>query len=236
MQSISQRDGRGRASLGRGSANAYAGSEPCPRSRRSSRRAGATSSSSRATTVRPGSISSGSSFGRAPCGRLPSSWPSGCERHSIEAVCGPLVEGAYVALMVAERLGVPFTYAERFDERRPRRALLRSLPGSGATSRGRARPTCRSRQRRRQRGLGGEGDVRRPARMRCGPGGDRHAGRARGACRAVRCGDRRSRSRRSSRCPTRSGQPPSARSARPASRCRGSRGLRSRHRRRSCRR
>ena len=37
-------------------------------------------------------------------------------RHSIEAVCGPLVEGAYVALMVAEHLGVPFTYAERFDD------------------------------------------------------------------------------------------------------------------------
>ena len=37
-------------------------------------------------------------------------------RHSIEAVCGPLVEGAYVALMVAERLGVPFSYAERFDD------------------------------------------------------------------------------------------------------------------------
>jgi orotate phosphoribosyltransferase len=32
-------------------------------------------------------------------------------------VCGPLVEGAFVALMVAKRLKVPFTYAERFDSK-----------------------------------------------------------------------------------------------------------------------
>ena len=32
-----------------------------------------------------------------------------------DIVCGPLVEGAFVALMVARRLKVPFTYAERFD-------------------------------------------------------------------------------------------------------------------------
>jgi orotate phosphoribosyltransferase len=31
--------------------------------------------------------------------------------HGIDAVCGPLVEGAFVALMVAEQLAVPFTYA-----------------------------------------------------------------------------------------------------------------------------
>ena len=34
-----------------------------------------------------------------------------------EAVCGPLVEGAFVAMMVARRLRVPFTYAERFDSK-----------------------------------------------------------------------------------------------------------------------
>ncbi|HYI13723.1 MAG TPA: phosphoribosyltransferase family protein [Thermoanaerobaculia bacterium] len=33
-----------------------------------------------------------------------------------EAVCGPLVEGAFLALMVARRLGLPFTYSERFEE------------------------------------------------------------------------------------------------------------------------
>jgi orotate phosphoribosyltransferase len=32
-----------------------------------------------------------------------------------DVVCGPLVEGAFVALMVARRLKVPFTYTERFD-------------------------------------------------------------------------------------------------------------------------
>jgi orotate phosphoribosyltransferase len=32
-----------------------------------------------------------------------------------DVVCGPLVEGAFVALMVAKRLALPFTYTERFD-------------------------------------------------------------------------------------------------------------------------
>lgn len=36
-------------------------------------------------------------------------------KYDIEAVCGPLVEGAFVALMVASRLRVLFTYAERFE-------------------------------------------------------------------------------------------------------------------------
>jgi orotate phosphoribosyltransferase len=34
--------------------------------------------------------------------------------HGVEMVCGPLVEGAFVALMVADELRVPFSYAERF--------------------------------------------------------------------------------------------------------------------------
>ena len=36
--------------------------------------------------------------------------------HNVEVVCGPLVEGAFVALMVAEKLGLSFTYAERFAD------------------------------------------------------------------------------------------------------------------------
>jgi orotate phosphoribosyltransferase len=32
-----------------------------------------------------------------------------------EVICGPLVEGAFVAMMVARRLRLPFTYTERFD-------------------------------------------------------------------------------------------------------------------------
>lgn len=35
------------------------------------------------------------------------------EPHGIETVCGPLNEGSFVALMVAEELGVDFTYTER---------------------------------------------------------------------------------------------------------------------------
>lgn len=34
--------------------------------------------------------------------------------YDIDVVCGPLVEGAFVALMVASELGVPFSYSERF--------------------------------------------------------------------------------------------------------------------------
>ena len=37
--------------------------------------------------------------------------------YELDAVCGPLVEGAFVALMVASELGVPFGYAERFENR-----------------------------------------------------------------------------------------------------------------------
>ena len=36
-------------------------------------------------------------------------------KHQPEVVCGPLVEGAFLALMVARQLGVPFTYSERFE-------------------------------------------------------------------------------------------------------------------------
>jgi orotate phosphoribosyltransferase len=43
-------------------------------------------------------------------------------RYDIEAVCGPLVEGAFVALMVAEQLAQPFTYA--VPRRRPRKGEL----------------------------------------------------------------------------------------------------------------
>ena len=35
-------------------------------------------------------------------------------RHNIEVVCGPLVEGAFVAFLVASELGADFTYSERF--------------------------------------------------------------------------------------------------------------------------
>ena len=34
-------------------------------------------------------------------------------RCDVQRVCGPLIEGAFVALAVAEALGVPFTYADR---------------------------------------------------------------------------------------------------------------------------
>jgi len=36
-------------------------------------------------------------------------------RHNLEIVCGPLIEGAFVALMVASELGLPFCYTERLE-------------------------------------------------------------------------------------------------------------------------
>ena len=35
-------------------------------------------------------------------------------RHKVEVVCGPLVEGAFIALLVSLELGCDFVYAERF--------------------------------------------------------------------------------------------------------------------------
>ena len=37
-------------------------------------------------------------------------------RHRVDVVCGPLVEGAYVALLVSLELDCDFVYAERFAE------------------------------------------------------------------------------------------------------------------------
>jgi orotate phosphoribosyltransferase len=38
--------------------------------------------------------------------------------YDVDAVCGPLVEGAFVALTIAAELGVEFTYAERIATER----------------------------------------------------------------------------------------------------------------------
>ena len=40
------------------------------------------------------------------------------ERHHPEMICGPLVEGAFLGLLVASQLDLPFCYAERFAEGR----------------------------------------------------------------------------------------------------------------------
>jgi orotate phosphoribosyltransferase len=37
-------------------------------------------------------------------------------QHKVEVVCGPLVEGAFVALLVSLELGCEFAYAERFAD------------------------------------------------------------------------------------------------------------------------
>jgi orotate phosphoribosyltransferase len=41
------------------------------------------------------------------------------EKYGAEVVCGPLVEGAFLALMVASELGLPFTYSEPLPEESP---------------------------------------------------------------------------------------------------------------------
>jgi orotate phosphoribosyltransferase len=48
-----------------------------------------------------------------------------------EIICGPLVEGAFVALTVARRLGVSFAYTERLDPGSDRLFSVRyALPGA----------------------------------------------------------------------------------------------------------
>jgi orotate phosphoribosyltransferase len=39
-------------------------------------------------------------------------------KHKVEVVCGPLVEGAFIALMVSLEMGCEFVYAERFANAR----------------------------------------------------------------------------------------------------------------------
>src|SRR3979411_1541613 len=51
-----------------------------------------------------------------PVQRLAAGLAARLAGHQVEVVCGPLIEGAFVALMVALELGVPFTYAERFAD------------------------------------------------------------------------------------------------------------------------
>ena len=41
------------------------------------------------------------------------------EKHAPEVVCGPLVEGAFLALMVASEMGLPFTYSQPVPEEKP---------------------------------------------------------------------------------------------------------------------
>jgi orotate phosphoribosyltransferase len=52
----------------------------------------------------------------SPVRRLAKALASRLSAHRVEAVCGPLVEGAFVALLVAEALRVPFTYTERLPD------------------------------------------------------------------------------------------------------------------------
>lgn len=49
----------------------------------------------------------------APVRRLAQRLAEALRGDRVEAVCGPLVDGAFVALLVAGELGVPFTYSER---------------------------------------------------------------------------------------------------------------------------
>ncbi|MDQ6801399.1 MAG: orotate phosphoribosyltransferase [Acidobacteriota bacterium] len=52
-----------------------------------------------------------------PARRLADQLADRLANYDLDAVCGPLVEGAFIALMVASRLQTLFTYAERFDDR-----------------------------------------------------------------------------------------------------------------------
>ena len=68
----------------------------------------------------------------APVRRLSAELAARLEKYQIEVVCGPLVEGAFVAIMVAESLALPFTYTERG----PRSALSELFPFKYSLPRG----------------------------------------------------------------------------------------------------
>lgn len=55
--------------------------------------------------------------------------------HAPEAICGPLTEGAFLALLVALELGLPFAYAQR--EQRDGTAIYRIAPTLAAGLHGR---------------------------------------------------------------------------------------------------
>jgi orotate phosphoribosyltransferase len=48
-----------------------------------------------------------------PIRRLADQLAAALSKHAVEIVCGPLVEGAFVALMVASTLKIPFAYSGR---------------------------------------------------------------------------------------------------------------------------
>ena len=41
------------------------------------------------------------------------------EQHAPEVICGPLIEGAFVGLMVAEEMGLPFAYSNPGSREKP---------------------------------------------------------------------------------------------------------------------
>ena len=74
----------------------------------------ATSGSSPGITAICGQISSFSACAPSSSASAPPPWRRASADIDVDAVCGPLVEGAFVALMVASDLGVEFYYTERF--------------------------------------------------------------------------------------------------------------------------
>ncbi len=41
------------------------------------------------------------------------------EKYDVQIICGPLVEGAFLAMMVASEMGLPFTYSVPLPEEKP---------------------------------------------------------------------------------------------------------------------
>ena len=52
----------------------------------------------------------------APLRRLATTLAHRLAEHHAELICGPLIEGAFVALMASEALDVPFVYSERLPK------------------------------------------------------------------------------------------------------------------------
>ncbi|HYC53335.1 MAG TPA: hypothetical protein VEL28_00125 [Candidatus Binatia bacterium] len=41
------------------------------------------------------------------------------QKHDVEIICGPLVEGAFLGLLVASEMGIPFTYSQPLPKEKP---------------------------------------------------------------------------------------------------------------------
>jgi hypothetical protein len=78
--------------------------------------------------------------------------------YQVEVICGPLIEGAFIALLVSLEIGRDFLYAERFPNTE-RQGLYSRVPPSGSATIRREGQARRHRERLDQRRIGGHRNI-----------------------------------------------------------------------------